>query len=173
MAATGDLGLVPEPILEEMGRDLGNKAFILRSSENKQLVPRLIELMDAGEVGDRGKLLSALNSASACERYWAATWLGIRGGSDVVEALNGALDDEEIAVRIAAALAMHRLGVTGEPTRVLREATRDYNPLAGMYALRALEISDLDDVAVRETFAAARNHPYEFARRIANRAWQR
>ncbi len=172
MVDSGDLGLVPEPILEEMGREHGNKAFVLQSTDNSQLVRRLIELMGAGQTCDRARLLAGLQSASAAERYWAATWLGLCGGTDAVGLLEEKLEDEEPAVRIAAALAMHRLGTTDGPTHVLIEATRDYNPLVGLYALRALEIAGVDDVSVRRTFAAARNHPYEFARRIANRVLQ-
>ena len=76
-------------------------------------------------------------------------------GPEVVDALEGRLDDEEPAVRIAAALALHRLGVHGKSTPALIEETRNYNPLVGLYALRALEIADLDDALVRQTFVEA------------------
>ena len=172
MVERGDLGLVPEPILEELGRDHDNKAFVVRSSDNRELIQRLIELMDAGQAGNVDKLAAQIDSESACDRYWAATWLGLCGGPEVVDALERKLNDEQPAVRIGAALALHRLGVPRGSTRVLIEETRNYNPLVGLYALRALEIANLDDVSVRKTFAAAQNHPYEFARRIANRALQ-
>ena len=170
MIHTGDLGLIPEPILEELGRNHQNKALALDAPENQHLVADLIELFDAGEDANQEKQFAALQSSRPSLRYWAATWLGVQGIEEATQPLIQLLQDDQPAVQIAAALALLRLGKQQSVAlEVLINTTRDFNPLVALYAIRALEIANINNPAVRQTFLAAQNHPYEFARRIANR----
>ena len=51
----------------------------------------------------------------------------------------------------------------------LAEEIRNYNLLVGLYAIRALESMGADAQPVHSAIVEARNHPYEYVRRIANR----
>ena len=79
MQDIGDTGLIPEPILEEMGRTYENKYYILKQPESKNLIAELIHLIEAGEQGNLKKLYQALKASDPSHRYWAATWLGVNG----------------------------------------------------------------------------------------------
>jgi arylsulfatase A-like enzyme len=169
MRDTGDLGLIPEPILEQMGLIHKNKTFILTDQENQNLVPGLIELIEDGEQGRITELRSAVDSPRASYRYWAATWLGLNGDTESVKVLQNRLMDPDPSVRIASALALYRLGHASRSAEILAEEIRDYNLLTGLFAIRALESMGGDAQPARSAIAEARNHPYEYVRRIANR----
>ena len=65
MIANRDLGLIPEPILEEMGARYGSKYAVLRAPENADLVKTLLATIEAGARGDRDVLLKALGVDAA------------------------------------------------------------------------------------------------------------
>ena len=44
MIESGDLGLIPEPILEEIGRQAGNKYFTLNADSNKTLIADIVKV---------------------------------------------------------------------------------------------------------------------------------
>ena len=169
MVRSGDLGLIPEPILEDLGKKYGNKFFVLRQPENRGLVRRLIDVIEAGDRKDRARLLEALASPRPSIRYWAATGLGTSGDPAAVDPLLPRLEDPSPAVRVAAALALGRLGRSGAPERVLAREIRNENVIVGMYAVRALEWIGDGARRVRADIAAARDSRYEFIRRIARR----
>ena len=166
---SGDLGLIPEPILENLGREHGNKVHVLRQPEHRDLVRRLIEVVEAGRRGDLGLLREALPSPRPSVRYWAATALGTSGLRDESERLLPLLEDPSAAVRFASALALGRLGRRGEPGRVLARELGNENVIVGMYAIRALEWIGDEAINVRDEIEAAKESPYEFTRRIAHR----
>lgn len=169
MEESGDLGLIPEPILEDLGRAYGNKAFILEAPENQDLVSRLIGVIEDGEQGRLDELFTALESPRPSIRYWAATWLGLVGNIDCVDELEVRRMDPDPTVRIAVALALYRLGDAGYAAELLAEEIPNYNLLVGLYAIRALESMGEDAQPARNAIVNARNHPYEYVRRIANR----
>ena len=169
MERTGDLGLIPEPILENLGKRHGNKYHILRSGEHGGLVRDLIETIEAGERGDRAALLDRLGSDRPSVRYWAATWLGNLGASSAEEALIERTEDPTPAVRISAALALCKLGHEAEYVPVLADHIDADNLITGMYAIRALEQVGEPAEQVLPAIKAARDSRYEFTRRIATR----
>ena len=172
MQDTGDVGLIPEPILEEWGRDHDNKYFVLKQAENNQLVSELIELIEAGEQGKIKPLHRALDSPNAAHRYWAATWLGLCGSRSSMDRLEKSLSDHFSAVRIAAAQSLFKMGKTEGPVQLIAEEIGDYNLINGLFAMRALESLGDDSLLVSDSIAEAQNHPYEYVRRIANRLTQ-
>ncbi|MEZ5278428.1 MAG: sulfatase-like hydrolase/transferase [Opitutaceae bacterium] len=169
MEESGDLGLIPEPILEDLGRDYGNKAFILGARENQDLVSQLIDVIEDGEKGRRDELLTALESPRPSVCYWAATWLGLVGNVDCVDELKARVTDPDPTVRIAVALALHQLGEAVDAAELLAEEIRNYNLLVGLYAIRALESMGEAAQPAHSAIIEARSHPYEYVRRIANR----
>jgi arylsulfatase A-like enzyme len=169
MEDSGDLGLIPEPILEDLGLTCGNKLFILDAPENHNLVTELVELIEDGEQERLDKLCAALASPRPSIRYWDATWLGLVGKVNCVDELENRLMDPDATVRIAVALALYRLGHASRSVEILAEEIRNYNLLVGLYAIRALESMGEGAQPARDAVVAARNHPYEYVRRIANR----
>ena len=169
MVETRDPGLIPEPILEELGRRYGSKFQVLRQKENAQLVRRLIEVVDAGQRGDRPALLEALGSEDASLRYWAASWLGNLGNRSAAEHLIGLADDPSHPVQIAAALALCKLGRQEKYLPRLAEHIDSENLVTGMYAIRALEQLGPAARAVLPAIQKALENRYEFTQRIARR----
>ncbi len=169
MESSRDVGLIPEPILEDMGRQYGNKYFVLQQEENKTLVRELIAVIEAGERRDGRALRAALDSPKPAVRYWGATGLGNLGDKRTVKYLSWRISDTDAAVRIASALALCKIGESEKYAGTLIEEIDNSNLIAGMYAIRALEISGVANAAARKAVEKAKDNPYEFTRRIAKR----
>ena len=151
-----DMGLVPEPILEDLGREAGNKYAADIQIEG------LFDVFAA----DTSALRGFAKSADSATRYWTAVWLGVNG--DGKAELEKLVEDDVPAVRVAAAQALVKLG-DSDRLRDLVDLINDPNLLVGMYALRAIE--ELGDAGrpYKAEIAAAQKSPYEFSRRIARR----
>ena len=163
-----DMGLVPEPILEDLGREAGTKYEAFLKTDRTAQMKQLIDVITAGEANDAKSLLAFASSADASVRYWAAGWLGVNKTKNAKAALVELAADDTPAVRVAAAQAMVRLGDV-EQIKLLIHHIDDPNYLVGMYALRAIE--ELGDAGkgYKPVISAAQNSPYEFSRRIARR----
>ncbi len=169
MERSRDLGLIPEPMLEELGKEYGSKYRILRQSEHGTMVRDLIAIIEAGEAGDVRMLMKGLRDEDPSVRYWAATWLGNSNRTVASRLLVAALEDEVPAVRVAAALALSQLGQPEKGIAVILATIDDENRLAGMYAIRALEWSGIRTTSAKAAVEKAKTSPYEFTRRIALR----
>jgi len=168
MTQTRDMGLIPEPILEDVGRAAGNKYLAFLETDHSKQTRRLIEVITAGEANEAAKLLDFAKSADPSTRYWAAVWLGVNKTAKSKSTLLKLTSDTVPAVRVAAAQALCKLGDMDYLKRLV-EHIKDPNLLVGMFALRAIE--ELGDAgkAHREAIAAAQKSKYEFSRRIARR----
>ncbi len=169
MVSSRDLGLIPEPILEDLGKRYGSKFHILTQPENKTLVRDLINIIEAGENQDVARLMQGLKNEDPSVRYWAATWLGNIKRAGAGEALMKTTNDADPTVQIAAALALSRLGQPENGAAIILKTIDDDNWLAGMYAIRALEWSGIRTPAAQAAVNRALGSPYEFTRRIAKR----
>ena len=165
MVSSRDLGLIPEPILEEMGAKFGSKYHVLAGEEHRELTRRILTLIDEP---DLTAATAALTSESPVLRYWAVTILGIRGNASHRQLLTALCNDSSSGVRVAAALAICRLG---DPvgSKVLAAEIGNKNLLTGMYAIRALELTGPMAAPHRDVIRAAMKSRYEFTRRIATR----
>lgn len=170
MRSSGDLGMIPEPVLEELGRESGNKYDLLQTDDQQQLVTRILTVLQAQDQRVTAALVEGLTHTSPAVRYHAATGLGLCGDSSHRPLLKALLKDDYEGVRVAAALARGRLDSTTPDSALLGELITSDNYLVGMFAIRALELLG-PDVAARHaaTIQAARKSPYEFTRRIAVR----
>jgi len=168
MTETRDMGLIPEPILEDLGRKAGNKYLAFLDNDHSKQTLRLIEVITAGEANDGAKLLQYAKSPDPSTRYWAAVWLGVNKTAEGKATLLKLTADSVPAVRVAAAQALCKFGDLSQ-MKLLVEHIKDPNLLVGMFALRAIE--ELGDAgkAHREAIAAAQKSKYEFSRRIARR----
>ena len=166
MIESRDLGVIPEPLLEDFGRDSGNKYAVLQSKLARGTVPNLLRTLEAVAAGET----SQLNDPSPSIRYWAATRAGIKKDQSTAPKLRRLLIDEWEPVRIAAALALCRLGKQEDRAIDLLAGMVDSrNHITGMYAIRAIEWSGIRNEATRVASERAAKSQYEFTRRIGRR----
>jgi uncharacterized sulfatase len=157
MRETRDLGLIPESEMLAMARRYGSEASILQQAENRDLLPKLLAVVRAGEHQNIDGLGSALNDRHAAVRSRAAVQLGALGKipKNILTKLQGLLQDDSWSVRIRAAEALIRCGESPEaPLKTL---------IAGLTAdaewTRLEAALALDEVgeAARPALAALRN----------------
>ena len=163
-----DMGLVPEPILEDIGREAGSKYNAFFQMDRSVQIKRLIDVITAGEANDTKSIRVFAESRDASTRYWAAVWLGVNKTKNAKAILKKLVTDETPAVRVAAAQAMVKLG-DGDHINLLIQHIDDPNYLVGMYALRAIEELGDQGKRYKAEISRAQNSPYEFSRRIAKR----
>jgi arylsulfatase A-like enzyme len=169
MDETGDLGLIPEPILDDMGRKYGSKYAIMKDETNTDLTKRLIRVIEAGERANLRVLHRLLVDGNPSERYWAATWLGHLRDQQFECPLRKAMTDKTAVVRVAAKLALCKLGYPDKYLRQLIPDINDENLIVGMYAMNAIEQTGILNDTVREAAELACNSKYEFTRRYGKR----
>ena len=174
MRQTADLGLIPEPELEEIYLEHGNGYDILAQPENRDLIERIREVIELGEKGKAAipDLMQAMQDKRASVRFWAAIGLG-NMGPDVgaaKTALQKALQDKSASVRIAAARAFCRVGRARQVLPLLiRELQNKENKIVRHYA--ALELEELGGKAGEfiEEIRAAQNDSYDCVKRVTTR----
>jgi arylsulfatase A-like enzyme len=168
MTETRDVGLIPEPILEDVGREAGSKYLSFLRNDHSGQTRRLIEVITAGEANDGARLLEHAKSPDPSTRYWATVWLGVNKTAKGKTTLLKLTVDPIPAIRVAASQALCRLGDPSK-LKLLVEHIEDPNLLVGMFALRAIEeLGDAGKVH-RVAIVAAQKSKYEFSRRIARR----
>ena len=174
MRQTGDLGLIPEPELEEIYLKKGNGYDILAQPENRDLIERIHEVIELAEHGKSPvpDLVRAMQDKRASVRWWAAIGLGNMG----LDAENGkaeltkALQDKSACVRVAAARAFCRMGRERQVLPLLvRELQNKDNKVVRHYA--GLVLEDLGDKAGEfiEEIRAAGNDNYDCVKRVTTR----
>lgn len=169
MRTSGDLGMIPEPVAEELGKKHGNKYFIYQK-EGKQLQSDCLTMMAADEKGEVETLLEGLTDERPFVRFWAAYGLGNLMIDKTIPELEPFLNDDNIAVKLAAARAMCLMGESEKALKVLEAGLKDDNVIASMYAAEFIE--DVGPVIGKDIMPAiheATKSPYEFTGRIAKR----
>ena len=174
MHKTGDLGLIPEPQLEEFYLKHGNGYHILAQPENHDLIDRIREVIELAEKGKSAipELILAMQDKKPSVRWWAAIGLG-NMNSDAEAAktvLQKALQDKSASVRIAAARAFCRMGRSRQVLKLLVEELQNKdNKIVRHYA--ALELEELGDKAGEfiENIRAAQNDSYNCVQRVTTR----
>lgn len=167
MADSADVGLIPEPVLEEMGREHGSKYGVLKPKD--RVVWTIIDTIDAGERQDIGGLTLALKHAHPAVRWWGATGLGNAGDSSAAAALGPLLEDQDHGVRVAAAQSLCQLGEVKVGLPVLESMIDDQNFFVGMYAIRGLELIGDAAAPARPAIERALESRCDETRRIARR----
>ena len=158
MIDSGDVGLIPEPVLEDLGRRHGSKYGVLQPPRNARLMWTLFETVEASERRDVEALVRAIKYKHPAVRWWAATGLGLSGDRSAGEPLRTLLDDEFGGVRVAAAQALCLLGDVQTGMPVLTESVADPDLIVGMFAIRGLERIGDSARAALPTIHAARNN---------------
>jgi arylsulfatase A-like enzyme len=168
MAETCDPGLIPEPILEELGKEYGHKYNVLKQERYADINERLINIIEAGERQNNAVLLETLVSQDPSERYWAVTWLGFNKADNTFEKVEKLIRDKDPSVRIAANLALFKIDPQYDPIPALSKEVNHQNLIVGLYAMSAIEQTGIRNDAVRAIAEKASKSDYEFTRRYGD-----
>jgi len=169
MAETKDMGLICEPIIEDLGKKYGNKYNILQDNKYADLTTQLIKTIEAGEKKDLKTLRKALETGSAFEQYWAATWLGVNKDSQSEPALKEMAKSEISALRIASLLALHKIAPKNKYLEKLTTEINNPNAIVGMYAMNAIEQTEVLNKTTEKVADIALKSDYNFTKRYATR----
>ena len=142
MVQTGDLGLIPEPELEKLGLQEGNKYFV--TDYSRKILPDVIRTIENGENDQINELLKAFDSPEPTVRYWAATksWTYAIDNDlppDLIPKLKALANDESASVRIAAGRSLCRLHQDQAGLEILKNELDNPNDIAEMYTLWSIE----------------------------------
>lgn len=170
MIETKDMGLIPEPILEDLGKKYGSKYAILKAPENKTLVNDLINIIEAGERGDSSKIKEGVKSPRAEIRYWAVKAIGNKKVKELKAEVEKLLKDSDATVRVSAAESFAQFGEFKRASELLAKEITNPNLLVGLYAIRAIEaVGPASRAFVKDKVKKALKSPYEFTKRVAKR----
>lgn len=169
MIDSRDLGLIPEPIAEDLGKACTNKYKILQAKEHGDLISGIIRTIDAGEEEDLKTLRHLLKTGNDCERYWAATWLGVNKDRQSVRALKEAAASPTPALRVAALLALHKIEPDNAYLKKLSQEIDHPNSIVGMYAMNAIEQTGVLNELTEAAADIGLKSSYEFTKRYAKR----
>ncbi len=166
---THDPGVIPEPILEDLGKEFGSKYAAMRRPEIEDILRRVLETIAAGETNDRAALRAAVADPDPSVRYWAATWLGNLRAVECQPFVWELAADPVPTVRLAAHLALCKLGESDAHLSELVKLLDDPNLLVGMYAMNAIEQTGILDATVENAARNALDNPYDGTQRYGNR----
>ncbi len=178
---TGDLGLIPEPIIAERAETLGSEYAILRQSDAEAYNAQLgaIAVAASGGPGAFEELANALTDDDSAIRYWGATGIGNLGNDAPATALSQVrklLSDESSAVRTAAARAMCRLGQPADALPVLINELTTGTQWERVHAAIVLDEIDeqarpvIDQMAKGLEYQKGFNSDGKYRVRVTNRA---
>lgn len=166
---TRDPGVIPEPILEDLGKEFGSKYAAMRRPEMESILRRILETIAAGESNDRAALRTAAADPDPSVRYWAATWLGNLRAVECQRLVADLAADPVPTVRLAANLALCKLGKSNTHLPELVKLLDEPNLLVGMYAINAIEQTGILDKTVENAARKALDNPYDGTQRYGNR----
>ena len=178
----GDIGLVPEAEISIAEGQLGSCFEILHPVAGRSTVEspeaileKLVETATKASMGSDAlsDLVSEADSSNASIRYWALTGIGNIGSAakSAEQVVKVALKDSSPNVRIAAARAAAKFGLTEKALSVLKaelESKHQWGRLAA-----AIVLDEMDEQA-RPALGALKNalkdQPNKYIVRVANRA---
>lgn len=168
-----DLGLVPEPELEQLAKRCGSRYEILRREENKNLLDSILRVVNLAATGERAlpNLTAAMKEGRSEVRWWAAMELGNLGteASSAEALLAAALDDASAGVRVAAARALCKMNEERKGLPVLLQELSNEDQVVRHYAALAFEDIGEEARPALEALRTARDDKYEYVRRVADR----
>ncbi len=165
MDEINDGGIIPEPILEDLGKKYGNKYSAMKHPDNDGIQKRLIRVIEAGENKDIEVLLKSAESKDPAERYYAVTWLGVNKVKSAEKLVISLTKDEDASVRIASNLALYKINPSYDPIPALGELVKNRNLIAGMYAMSAIEQTGIRNAEVKAIAEKATESKYDFTQR--------
>ena len=172
---TKDVGLIPEPEIMEREVRYGNRYAILRQQGGDELNKRLGATAALASEGKSalGKLVKAMKDSDAAVRYWGATGIGNIGGVAISaeSAMERALEDESVSVRVAAARALCKMDRPEKALPVLIAALDCEYQWGRLQAAIVLDyIGEKARPAEEALKKCLSNQPNKYITRVANRA---
>ena len=172
---TRDVGLIPEPEIMEREARYGSRYAILRQPGGNELNRRLGATAALASEGKSalGKLAGAMKDSDAAVRYWGATGIG-NIGVDAISAesaMERALEDESVSVRVAAARALCKMDRPRKALPVLIETLDCEHEWGRLQA--AIVLGDIGETARPAENALKKclsRQPNKYITRVANRA---
>lgn len=174
---TGDLGLIPEPELDTIGKAYTSRGQILAglAIDDPPFLRELRETVDRANSGERENepyLQNALRDVRAPIRYWAVVGLSELGSKSGDDAVRGAMDDPAAVVRIAAAGAvLHSAPHDEDALDILRAELQSPHEWIRLHAATALDDAGrAARPALHELQAALDDRENKYVVRVANHA---
>jgi uncharacterized sulfatase len=171
MRKTRDLGLIPEPILEELALKSDSREEILNCSENKKLLDEIFEVIEVGQERRHTLgLIEKMHHKQASVRWWAARQLGnLTKDAETVEVLTSAMSDGSTGVRVEAARSLCIIGRKDKALPVLLKELKNENQVVRHYAALALEDTCPGTRAVYDAMKEVQQDEYEYVKRVSTR----
>lgn len=178
---TRDLGLIPEPIIQNRAKQLGNEYSIMRQDGAQEFVRQLERIAVAASAGKSAlpELIAATQHHDSAIRYWAATGIGNLGadaGKQAQAAAASLLSDSESAVRTAAARALCRMNHPNPALPVLIEELKTGAQWERLHAAIVLDEIDkqalpvIEQMRVGLKYQKGFNSDGKYRVRVTNRA---
>jgi arylsulfatase A-like enzyme len=136
-----DVGFIPEAMISEISETTTMYEYARSGAYELEKILEAAELASLGDVENMDELVQDLGDPDPVVRYWAAVGFTILGeeAEPAQQELLKALDDSQVAVRIAAAEALYELGETAAAVEALAEDLKVNNKMARVQALNVLE----------------------------------
>ena len=146
---TKDVGLIAEPIIIELEKEVGSRYGILRQKNGDALAKKLAEAAVLASSGPSAlpSLTKLLDAHHPAVRYWGATGLGNLGekAKPSQTQLTQALKDKSPAVQIAASRALCHMGSPAKALPVLQHLL--INGAEWEQLQSAIVLDEIDDQA--------------------------
>lgn len=141
-----DVGFIPEAMILEKVKSITMYEYGRSGEYDLTNIIKTAELASLGEFKSINHLIRKLNDPDPVVRYWAAIGCTILGAQakPAEKRLKEMMDDQEIAVRIAAAEALYHLGETEIALETLTAALQINSKIARVQALNVLEVMGED-----------------------------
>ncbi|MCF0070626.1 sulfatase-like hydrolase/transferase [Dyadobacter sp. CY261] len=140
-----DVGFIPEAIIYEIAKTTPLYDYARSGKYSLEKVVAMADIATSRNAVHTPALIKALADNDPVIRYWAATGLTVLQASTAKDALQKALKDPEVAVRIAAAEALYVTGADKSgAVATLTESLKSDNPYARLQALNVLDLTGKD-----------------------------
>lgn len=145
-----DVGFLPEAMMMDISENTPLYEYARSEEYALEKIMETAEMASSKEEKHLQHLTERLTDSEPAVRYWAATGCTVleEKAAPAKEALQQLIDDQEVAVRIAAAEALYQLGEKETALSALREALQSDNQMARVQALNVLETMEQDANAV-------------------------
>ncbi len=147
MVETCDTGLIPEPEMVQLAKELGSEYAIFHQEGSNERIKKILQLAIIStepKGSDKQTIYDALRDSDFAMRYWAVLALGQFKQCAIgdIARLKIMSTDTSVSVRIASAQSLHLIGHTQEAIKILAKEIRNTSQQEESlhYALNALDL---------------------------------